>query len=266
MGAHRLAAGSAGAALVVACLFGWAVSANAQAQPSPAPKQGADRNSSIVQPLTEIGRVRARTPYCAALARARPGIDAAIAYEYALPILGDDLAHFRLDSHLTKYQSLTKSERDLSALWDLAKAGRAEVQALRDAANADGVDPQKRKEMLDFANALDGAKARQMMLAKSIAKVVGTLAEVPVHTLTNGPLDDHGAAAFTRGGQAPRSAAISDVAVVAQTLTQADALADHLRVQQIFATFADEDFIREDLKNAAQHATNAMQLGRCDQI
>jgi hypothetical protein len=266
MGAHRLAAGFAGAALAIAGLFVSAASANAQTQPSPAPKPAADRTTSIVQPLTEIGRVRARTPYCAALARARPGIDAAIAYEYAVPILGEDLAHFRLDSHLTKYQSLTKSERDLSALWELAKAGRAEVRALREAANADGVDPQKRKEMLDFANALDGAKARQMMLAKSIAKVVGTLAEVPVQMLLNGPLDEHGAAALAHSAQESRTSAISDVTVVAQTLTQADALADHLRMQQIFATFADEDFIREDLKTAAEHATNAMQLGRCDQI
>jgi hypothetical protein len=263
MGAHRLAAGSA---FVIACILGWAASASAQTQPSPAPKPAAGRNASIVEPLTEIGRVRARTPYCTALARARPGIDAAIAYEFAVPILGEDLARFRLDSNLTKNQSLTKSERDVSALWELAKAGRAEVQALRTAANADGVDPQKRKEMLDFANALDGAKARQMMLAKSIAKAVGTLAEVPVHTLLNGALDEHGAAAFSRGGQSPRSKAISDVTVMAQTLTQADALADHVRAQQIFATFADEDFIREDLKNAAEHATNAMQLGRCDQI
>ncbi len=266
MGAHRLAAGSAGAALVIACILGWAAGASAQVAPSPAPKPGADRSTSIVEPLTEIGRVRARTPYCAALARARPGIDAAIAYEFAVPILGEDLAHFRLDSYLTKDQSLTKSERDVRALWELAKAGRAEVQALRQAANADGVDPQKRKEMLDFANALDGAKARQMMLAKSIAKAVGTLAEAPVHLLLNGPLDEHGAAALAKGGQLPRSLAITEVSAVAQTLTQADALADRVRAQQIFATFVDEDFIRGDLENAAQHATNAMQLGRCDQV
>ena len=265
MGAHRLAAGSAGAALVIACILGWAASASAQAPPSPVTKP-ADRGASIVEPLTEIGRVRARTPYCAALARARPGIDAAIAYEFAVPILGEDLAHFRLDSYLTKDQSLTKSERDVRALWELAKAGRAEVQALRQAANADGVDPQKRKEMLDFANALDGAKARQMMLAKSIAKAVGTLAEAPVHLLLDGPLDEHGAAALAKGGQLARSLAITDVSAVAQTLTQADALADRVRAQQIFATFADEDFIRGDLENAAQHATNAMRLGRCDQV
>ena len=35
------------------------------------------RDNAIVKPLVEIGRVRARTPYCAALAKARPGIDAA---------------------------------------------------------------------------------------------------------------------------------------------------------------------------------------------
>ncbi|MBV8298886.1 MAG: hypothetical protein JO083_04905 [Candidatus Eremiobacteraeota bacterium] len=261
MGAHRLAVGSA---LVIACIAGWAVSASAQAQPTAAPKP--NRDSSIVQPLTEIGRVRARTPYCTALARARPGIDAAIAYEFAVPILGDDLAHFRLDSYLTKDQSLTKSESDVRALWQLAKAGRTEVQALRQAANADGVDPEKRKEMLAFANALDGAKARQMMLTKSIARTVATLAEAPVHLLLDGPLDDHGGSALARGGKLSESITMSQVTAVAQTLTQADALADRVRAQQIFATFADEDFIRDDLKTAAEHATNAMQLGRCDQV
>jgi hypothetical protein len=263
MGAPRFPAGSAGAILAFACIIS---AAGTNAQPSPKPVAAADQNAAIVLPLTEIGRVRARTPYCAALARARPGIDAAIAYEYALPVLAQDLGHFRLDSYLTKAKSLTKSERDLSALWDLAIAGRTEVIALREAANEPNVDEAKRREMLDFANALDGAKGRQMMLARQISRIVGTLAEAPVLLAANNEHDqDQRSAELGRGSALPGPLGMNDVASQAYGSALSDTIADRDRTQRLFATFAAEEFIRADLKNAAQHATNAMQLGNCDQ-
>ena len=173
----------------------------ARGQTAPAPPQTkAEENASIIRPLAEIGRVRSRTPYCAALARARPGIDAAVAYEYAVPLLAQDLRAFRFDSELTKARSIKKTERDLNALYDLASAGRAEVIALRDAAKSDGVDEQRRKAMLDFANAVDSAKARQMGLARAISRVYGELAERPSHTIANTAKDDFAAGAFDRPG------------------------------------------------------------------
>jgi hypothetical protein len=258
------------ALLLLAGLVVPAASAPAQTpSPNPAAAARAEANAAIVRPLTEIGRVRSRTPYCGALARARPGIDAAIAYEYAMPTIAQDLRNFRLDSYLTKEQSLNKAERDLSALWDLAIAGRADVVALRAAANADGVDEQKRKEMLAFANALDGAKGRQMGLARQIANIVGTMAEQPVRLAANQVTDDQGPRAMrgrmqlrtTPGG--PATPAPDQLISSSFTQSTANEVADHDRLVQLFGAFALEDFIREDLGLAAKHGTAAMQLGGC---
>lgn len=261
---RRLCSGLAGAALAVA-FSAPALVAGGQPLPSPTPVSRAAQNAEIVNPLTEIGRVRARTPYCGALARARAGIDAAIAFEYNAPVLADDLRHFRLDSLLTRHRSLKKTEKDLSALWDLAVAGRDDVRALRGAASAGGVDEQQRKAMLDFANALDGAKARQMWLAKSVARVVAVLAETPIRDITNTPQDDHAASAFDRasraGGNVPEVALATPPSTY--TSAQADAIADHDRLQAMFSAFSAEEYIRDDLKTAASRGNAAMQLGGC---
>ncbi len=247
--------------------FATASLAGARGQPSPTPAPKADRNAAIIDPLTEIGRVRARTPYCAALAGARLGVDAAITYQYAVPTLYRDLRYFRLDSYLTKHQSEQRTEHDLSSLWNLATAGRAEVQALRSAALAPGVDEAKRTEMLGFANALDGAKARQMELARTIARTYAILAEAPVRLIANAPSDDHGAAAL-RGGPRAASIGLPGGAPTAQPYTSAqmEGLEDHSREQGLFGTFGAESFIRDDLQEAARHATAAMKLGSCTEL
>ncbi len=269
----RRLSGLAGTALAVALTVP-ATFASAQAPPSASPPPSSsrsDENAAIVKPLSEIGRVRSRTPYCGALARARAGIDAAITFEYSTPILADDLRNFRLDSGLTKARSLKKTERDLSSLWDLAIAGRDGVRALRAAANAEG-DEEKRKEMLAFANALDGAKSRQMMLTKSMARIYGTLAETPVRDITNTQSDDHGATAFDRSSR-DRMTASADPTTVnpiggisSFTSAQSEAADDQRRMADLFRTFSDERFIRDDLKNAAQHGNKAVQLGGCQGI
>jgi hypothetical protein len=268
MNGRRLYSGMAGTALVVVLTLPAAI-VSGQTQPSPAPSSRAEENAAIVTPLAEIGRVHSRTPYCGALARARAGIDSAITFEYSMPIVANDLRRFRLDSHLTKAQSLKKTERDLTGLWNLAVAGRDDVRALRTAANAEGVDEQKRKEMLDFADALDGAKARQMMLAKSLARVVAVLAETPVRDIANTESDNSGGGAMPWKAllQHP-SAPVGDVPPVPTGLvtggrTTADDQQDHDRLQGLFGTLPAEDMIRKDLKDAAQHGSMAMRLGGC---
>ncbi len=227
----------------------------------------ADENAAIVTPLAEIGRVRARTPYCGALARARAGIDSAITFEYSMPVLANDLRHFRLDSHLTKAKSLKKTERDLAGLWNLAVAGRDDVHALKEAAGAEGVDELKRKEMLDFANALDGAKARQMLLAKSLAAIVGRLAETPVRDIANTESDNSGATALVWKAviqhPAEPSNGVPPAPIGSLTTGRGTDLEDQQRLQGLFGSLPAEDLIRQDLKNAAQHGSAAMRLGGC---
>jgi hypothetical protein len=265
MHGRRSHSGAAGTALALALSLP-AFIASAQTQPSPAPALRAQENAAIMTPLAEIGRVRARTPYCGALARARSGIDSAITFEYSMPIVANDLRGFRLDSHLAKAQSLKKTERDLTSLWNLAVAGRDDVRALRAAANAEA-DEQKRKEMLGFADALDGAKTRQMWLAKSMARVVAVLAETPVRDIANTPSDDSGAGALASKALAVDSTTQTSPSVprgmASGGQTTADDLQDHARLQGLFGTLPAEEWIRKDLKEAAQHGSAAMQLGGC---
>jgi hypothetical protein len=264
---RRFHSGLAGTALAVA-LIAPAATALGQAVPSPAPPAGAD-DTAIVKPLVEIGRVRSRTPYCGALARARSGIDSAITYAYSTPILANDLRRFRLDSALGKHQSLKKTESDLTGLWNLAVTGRDDVRALRAAANAE-TDADKRREMLAFADALDGAKARQMQLAKSVARAVAVLAEAPVHDVVHDEnRDDTGDPlvwkALIRNPSLENAA--SPVGFTApRTAAQAEALAEHDKAQFLFGAFAAERFIREDLKDAALHGNKAVQLGGCQDV
>ena len=252
------------AGAVLAALIGTGPVARAAAASTPAPSAEAEAAAAIVTPLAEIGRVRARTPYCAALARARPGIDAAITYEYTVPVVAQDLRNFRLDSALHKELSLKNTERDLNKLWDLAVAGREEVRALRTAANAEP-DAPRRTAMLDFANALDGAKERQKWLAKSIARVVAVMGEANVRDVVDSASFDTSTAAFV-GQQRSGVRAGDDGPISAVTQTQADAIEDHERLQRLFGAFAAEWFIRNDLRDASIHARTAMALGGCDSL
>ena len=169
MGVHRLASRCVGS-LLCAASFASASLAGAQPPPSPSPGPQANRDAAIIAPLVEIGRVRARTPYCAALARTRLGVDAAITYQYALPTVYRDLRGFRLDSYLTKHLSLREDRARSQRCWSWRRPGATQVKALRAAASWPTASTKARRtEMLGFANALDGAKARQMLLAKSRA-------------------------------------------------------------------------------------------------
>lgn len=261
------------AALAAALL--WPPSfAYAQSQP-PAPPAAqptltvTSRDSAIVKPLAEIGRVRARTPYCAALAKARPGIDAAITFEYLAPALAKDLRSVRFDSELHRELALRRADADVAALGEMANRGRDEVRALRSAAYADGVDDQKRQEMLAVANAIDGAKERQKFLAKSVARTIGIYHEIQVHTIVSTANDDsHAANPFTgstwrqRDMESLQNTGLSPEAAYVTSATL-DTIEQHDRAQYLFATFNAEQYIRDDMADAAKHAKAAMQLGGC---
>jgi hypothetical protein len=242
----------------------------AQTVSAPPPTAEEQRNAAIVRPLVEIGRVRARTPYCAALASARPGIDAAVAFEYQAPVLANDIKHFRYDSALHQHLAMRKTQADLTLLWHLAVAGREEVRALRTAANADGMDEQKRAEMLALANAVDGAKARQYWLAKSIARTLAVYSEAPVRTVASSAEDDLRASNPFNGsswspGNSGSLVTSSDPTPPPSLYSQLhpDAMQEHELAQSLFSTFASERFIRDDMEVAAKHAKTAMQLGGC---
>jgi hypothetical protein len=233
------------------------------AAPSPASSSRSEQDAAIIRPLTEIGRVRARTPFCAALARARPGIDAAVAFEYVVPVVADDLRNYRFDSYLTRSRSEKKSEADLRLLWLIAQHGRAEVQALRDAAKAPGLDPKQKDEMLAFANALDGAKARQMWLAKQIARTLAVTEELPVQQMADQPGDDHASSALETLHQQNPGPAIGPTMPPAFTQTDSEYVFHIRQEQRVFDTFGGEEPIRADLKTASEHGALAMQLGGC---
>ena len=259
-------------AALAAALLAPASPARAQSQPAPGgppPLTVTSADSAIVKPLAEIGRVRARTPYCAALAKARPGIDAAITFEYLAPALAKDLRAVRFDSELHRELALRRADADLGALFEMATRGRAEVRALRSAAYADGVDDQKRQEMLAVANAIDGAKERQKFLAKAIARTVGIFHELPVHTIVTSALDNsHSESPFVgstwtqRDAESLQNPGLSPEAAFV-TESTLDTIEEHDRSQYLFATFNQEEYIRSDMADAAQHAKLAMQLGGC---
>jgi hypothetical protein len=134
---------------------------------------------------------------------------------------------------------------------------------LRYAANAPGLDPEQRRQMLAFADALDGAKARQLWLAKQMARTLAITEEIPVHNMMDRAADDHGARALTtRIQQLPDT--LGPTPPPAETDTTSDAIVNTQQQQRVFNTFSDEEPIRNDLKLASEHGTTAMQLGNCN--
>jgi hypothetical protein len=262
MNVRRYGLRAAAVTVVTSALCGVAL---AQA-PAPQPSATEDPNRAILRPLVEIGRVRARSPYCAALARARAGSDTAVAYEYQARQVDADLRAFRFDSALHRDVALRRAEKDVQILWQLANAGRTEVRDLRTAADAPGLDPKQRAEMLAYADALDGAKARQAELAKSVARTVGIFAEVPISTVVTNQND----AAQEGSATAPRMAAQPvkppselQPTVPFRTQTMQDTVQSLQLTQDLFDSFRPEIYIKSDLANASKHGTNAMTLGGC---
>ena len=161
---------------------------------------GGSTVSSIVKPLREIGHVKAQSAFCQAFsAGASPAAVAALDFENRLFLTGADLAAFDAGDELAKHRTVRALEDDLRVLADDALSGRGELAALREKALASGTDADR--AVVEYADAVSGAQGRQMDIARHIARVVGTLEEVPVRTLVNGPLDDQFAGVFSKTGR-----------------------------------------------------------------
>lgn len=258
----RLAVGCAAVAMFFPSLF---LAAPDAASPAPQASPTAPSEAArIVDGLRIIGRVRARTSFCSALVHGgAPATAGALGYEVALGRTIADLQHVSLKNPLTKAQSLRPLEDDLRALALLAQAGRPELHGL--GAVADRSQPDLRRAVLGYRDALDGAKARQYFLAKQIAGTVGELEEMPADSFiagTNDPnillnekLPPNPGADATRSPLNYYSTAFYDDLAFADVTPQtAPALNEALTV---------DDHIRSDLKTAADHAAQAVALGNC---
>ena len=167
-------------------LAGWmpgGAAAIAGASPSPLPTTF---GMSVIEPLREIGRVRARTTFCKAfLTHASLGVSSAINFERSLLATLADFRSANLGDELNKHKSLKQLEKDLNGLADLSLAGRAELEELKSLET----DPARHEALVDFTNALNGAKARQMELARKLARTFAIIAEQPVYTNVTLPGD-----------------------------------------------------------------------------
>jgi hypothetical protein len=209
----------------------------------------ATANANIVRPLREIGHVKATSSFCAAFsAGAAPAARAVLAYENRLVLTLSDLAHFDASDPLAKNRGIGLLEDDLRALADSAQEGRGELASLRATAAAWGNESDR--AVVEFADALDGAKGRQMELARRVSALVGTLAERPTYSIVNGPNDDHSGDPFLSRLTASRSALI-------------DGTASSDAIESAFFTAPGDDAIGRDLARAVDRATVLENLEGC---
>lgn len=220
--------------------------------PSPAPRSttAADR---IIKPLREIGRVRARTPYCSALLRSGTlAAESAIAFELARITLSGDLRDAQFSDTLHKSSSMRLLEFDLAHMVDLIRQGRAELNDLRTLAG--DADDQKATALQGLRDALDGVKGRQLEQLRSFARVVGTLEEHPV-TLAASPADDR-----LNDPETKAAAVSSDLDPFEDTFTDRYEAAENT---ELFHAAEQDDLIKNDMIRAGDHATHALALGNC---
>ena len=226
----------------------------AGASPSPVPTTF---GTSVIAPLREIGRVRARTAFCKAfLAHASLGVSSAIDFERSLLATLADFRSAKLGDELNKHKSLKQLEKDLNQLADLSLAGRAELEELKSLET----DPARHEALVDFANALNGAKGRQMELARKLAGPFAIIAEQPVYTNVTLPGDrsENVNNAFAkRGSLSPTSMATGNILD-----TQAAERAFELR-NDLFDAMPGDDLVGRDLRRASDNGKLALILGGC---
>jgi hypothetical protein len=209
----------------------------------------ATTNASIVQPLREIGHVKATSSFCTAFsAGAAPAARAVLAYENRLVLTLSDLAHFDASDPIAKNRGIGLLEDDLRALADASQQGRGELASLRAAAAASGTDSDR--AVVEFADALDGAKGRQLELARHVSELVGTLAERPAYSIVNGPSDDHSGDPFAGRLAASRNALL-------------DATDASPAIENLFFIAPGDDAIGRDLAHAVDRATILENLEHC---
>jgi hypothetical protein len=215
---------------------------------TPKPVSNADR---IIGPLREIGRVRARSPYCSALVRSgTPAAESTIAFELARVTLASDLHDAQFTDTIHKSYSMRLLEFDLAHMVELIKQGRAELNELR--ALARDADDEKAAALLGLRDALDGAKARQMEQLRSFARVVGTFEEHPV-TIPGTPADDK-----DRDETTPTSRLLDPFEDVFTDRYDAAETLELLRAGE------QDDLIKDDMIHAGDSVTHALALGNCE--
>jgi len=250
--ARGLFAGSAPAAVLSALL----VAPAGAGQPAPAPQPTATMyGESIIQPLREIGHVKARSAFCTAfLAHAALGVSSAIDFEQSLLDTVSDFRSAKLGDELNKHKSLKKLEKDLNRLADLSLSGRAELEELKSLET----DPERHAALVDFVDALNGAKGRQMDVARKLSRTYGIIAEQPVYTIVTLPGDLAGTSAFRRRGQMSPTAMATGSIIDTQEYDRALELRSHL-----FDAVPGDEMVGRDLRRAADHGKLAITLGGC---
>jgi hypothetical protein len=235
--------------------------APAVASPAPPPSHAEE----IIGPLKEIGHVTARTPFCSRFVDdSALAASAAVSYEFALVKTARDLEHANTDDSLRKSHSAQVLLWDLQKLADLSNAGRAKLADLAAAAAATN-DPELQKQVIDFRDALDGAKARQMELARKISSAVAKFEEDPVYSTIASPLD------IQLGNSDGRS--LIDFANKQSYWTapldpnsywdQAMANTHYAAVHSFFESGPEDAQIGDDLERAGHKANLIVQLGKC---
>ena len=236
-----------------------AAAAPAVASPAPPPSRAAQ----IIGPLKEIGHVTARTPFCAAFMNdSSEAASAAVAYEFALLRTSSDVQRANTDDSLRKSRSTHALTQDLQLLANLANEGRSKLRALK-AVAAQTNDPELQKQVDDFRNALDGAKARQMELARKMSSAIAKFEEDPVYSVISTPLDSQIANSDGR-------LLLNGAQSYYTEMTNPDAYWDQAMADQheevvhaLFQGGPDDYQIGDDLERAGEKATLVVQLGKC---
>jgi len=124
-------------------------------------------------PLTEIGRVQAK-PICATIvAHANGAITQTLDNDRALAIMGVNLRQTDFDTmnELQRRNAEEGIEKQADAIRTNYHAADEEIKRLRELAAA-SPDPQRQKELKEFADALGGALNRQRKAAAAVVAAI----------------------------------------------------------------------------------------------
>ena len=226
----------------------------------------ASHNDDVIGPLKEIGHVTARSPFCARFVNdSALAASAAVSYEFALVKTARDLQYANTDDSLRKSHSAQVLLWDLQKLADLSNAGRSKLADL-EAAAAETNDPELAMQVKEFRDALDGAKARQMELARKLSSAVAKFEEDPVYSTIASPLDtqlgnSNGRSLIDFGlsKQSYWTAMLNPNSYWDQAMTNMHYDAVH----SLFEGGPEDEQIGDDLERAGRKANLVVQLGKC---
>jgi len=161
--------------LVLVLFFSFAPLSGAVTAPSPAPSAAADA-------LKEIGRIHATTPLCRTLAtRATLAANIAIDEDRKIAFTVVTLRQIKLDQNIiVKTRGADQLRRQFVAWRAAAVEGEAEMRRFREDAKL-VTDPEQKKALIKFADALAGVLFRQKKLADDLGRYIAWLdAQVPL--------------------------------------------------------------------------------------